>query len=71
MLSAKFLAALNAATLPKYKIARLAGCNPVTFWKLTSGFQEPRHNDERLIKVAKLLGLRPDEVFETEISEAS
>ena len=64
MLSAKFLAALNGAALPKYRIARLAGCNPVTLWKLTSGFQEPRRDDERLIKVGKLLGLRPEEVFE-------
>lgn len=69
MLSRKFMDALKASPMPRYRLAREADVHPTVLWKLVCGYQEPRNGDERLLRVGKLLGLKRDEVFEVDEDE--
>lgn len=61
--SKKFIHALKLAPIPAYRLAWQAQIHPNTLTKLTTGYLRPRPNDERLIRVGKLLGLTRDEIF--------
>ena len=63
MLSRKFIIAIKLNDSPAYKIAREAGLNPVILSKLIHGALDVRPNDKRILKVAKVLGLKPEECF--------
>lgn len=66
MLSQKFIERLKLSDEPAYLLAWEAGMHPNTLSKLITGYLRPRPNDVRLIRVGKLLGLKPEEVFCTE-----
>ncbi len=62
--SREFKARLKLADRPAYKIANEAGVNPTTLSKLVNGIEPVKPNDERIGRVAALLGLSPSEAFE-------
>ena len=63
-LSQQFLIRLKLNDLPAYKIAQLAGVNPGTLSKLVNGIEPARFDDARIWKVAQILGLNANEVFD-------
>lgn len=63
MLSRKFMIAVKLNDKPAYKIAKEAGITQVMLSKLMRGIVEVKPNDERILAVAKVLGLRPAACF--------
>ena len=47
-----------------YRIAQRADVPPPTLSALVNGIAPLRPNDERIIRVGKILGLKPEECFE-------
>ncbi len=66
-ISRKFYEAVKLADRPSYRIAIEAGIQPVILSKLLHGCEKVRPNDFRVIAVGKILGLTPEECFETEV----
>lgn len=64
MVSNKLKVAIKLADEPSYKIAHKAGINPSTLSKLVCGIVKVQHGDSRVLKVGKVLGLKPEECFE-------
>ena len=64
MLSRKFIAAVKLSPMREYQIAHLAGLHPSTLSKIINGIERVIPNDQRVLKVAKVLGLAPEECFE-------
>lgn len=62
-LSRRFLAELKLHPEPAYRIAQKAGVNPTTLSKLINGAEPLRPSDDRIVRVGRILGLEPDEVF--------
>ncbi|MDA2927779.1 helix-turn-helix domain-containing protein [Acidobacteria bacterium AH-259-G07] len=62
--SQEFLIRLKLNALPAYKIAQQAGVQPNTLSKLINGIEPVKPDDPRILKVAKVLGLSKQEVFE-------
>ena len=62
-LSRCFLAELKLHPVPAYRIAQQAGINPSTLSKLIHGAEPLRPDDDRILRVGRILGLEPDEVF--------
>ncbi len=62
--SREFKARLKLADEPAYKIANQAGVNPTTLSKLVNGIEPVKPNDERIGRVAALLGMSANEAFE-------
>jgi hypothetical protein len=58
------IAALKQAKRPAWKIAAEADINPATLSRLINGSLRPRVNDERLLRVGRILGVPADQVFE-------
>ncbi len=63
MLSRLFKQTLKLWPEPQYKIAIKAGIHPGMLSKWVIGAQPVRKNDPRLIKIGKILGLKPKEIF--------
>ena len=63
-LSRKFLTALKLHELPAYRIAQLAGVNPTTLSKIVNGIEPLRIDDNRILQVARVLGLSMAEVID-------
>ena len=49
--------------IPAYKLAQKAGVDPVVLSKLMNGIIQPKANDPRILAIAKIIGLNPDECF--------
>ncbi len=64
MISTKLKVALKLGDEPAYMIAHKAGVNPSTLSKLVCGIIKAQPGDSRVLKVGKVLGLKPDECFE-------
>jgi hypothetical protein len=64
MISRDFKVALKLADKPAWKIAQSAEVDPSTLSKIITGMISVRPGDERVLRVAKVLGLSPDECFE-------
>ncbi len=64
MVSEKFKAAIKLNPLKSYQIAHLAGLHPSTLSKLMNGIERVMPNDPRVLKVAEVLGLTPEECFD-------
>ena len=64
MVSQKLKVALKLADEPSYKIAHKAGINPSTLSKLACGIVKVQPGDSRVLKVGRVLGLKPEECFE-------
>ena len=63
-LSQKFLVAIKLNKLPAYKIAQLAGINPTTLSKIINGIEPLRINDNRILEVARVLGMSIEEAID-------
>ncbi len=64
IVSDRFRAAVKLSSLRCYQIAQLAGLNPSTLSQIVNRIIEVRPNDYRVISVARVLGLDPEECFE-------
>ncbi len=58
-----FIATLKTFDQPAYRVAQRAKVNPNTLSRLINGIEPLRPGDERIIAVARILGLRPEEAF--------
>jgi hypothetical protein len=67
--SQKFFAAVKLANRPAYKIAWEAGLHPVILSKILHGYDRIWPNDRRVVAVAKVLGIKPDECFDMESTD--
>ena len=63
-ISKRFIAAIKLGRTPAYEIAHRAALHPATLSKIISGAEHIKPNDHRVLAVAKVLGLKPDECFE-------
>ena len=64
MVSREFKAAVKLAEVPAWKIALQAGVNSNVLSKIMSGALRVKPGDERVIRVAAVLGLNPERCFE-------
>jgi Helix-turn-helix len=62
--SRAFIIAVKLADRPAWRIAAEAGVSPTTLSRLMSGSLRARPNDSRLLRVAKVLGVPADQVFD-------
>ena len=65
-LSKRFKIEIKLNEKPAYRLAQMAGINPNYLYKLMAGICRPKPNDKRIVKVGKILGLRPNECFQGE-----
>ena len=64
-ISETFIIRLKLHKEPAYRIAQMAGVNPTTLSKLIHGAEPIRPDDDRILRVGRILGLAPDEVFDS------
>jgi transcriptional regulator with XRE-family HTH domain len=64
MISRKVKEAVKLSDLKGYEIAHLAGIHPSTLSRIVNGIDEVKPGDPRVIRIAKVLGLRPEDCFE-------
>ena len=65
MISKKFKAVVKLHQKRNYEIAYEAGIHPATLSKILCGIQKVNLGDWRVIAIGKVIGLRPDQCFET------
>ena len=58
-----FLINLKLHKEPAYRLAQQAGVDPTALSKLINGAEPLRPDDDRILRVGKILGLSSDEVF--------
>ena len=63
-LSREFLIRLKLNPEPAYRIAQRAGINPTTLSRLINRIEPVRPSDQRILRVAKVLGLAPEDAFD-------
>ncbi len=63
--SQTFIIRLKLHSDPAYRIAQMAGVNPTTLSKLINGAEPIRPDDDRILRVGRILGLEPDQVFDS------
>lgn len=68
-ISRAFFERIKLSDEPAYKLAWKVGIHPVLLSKWLHGYEKPKLDDPRIIKLSKLLGLRPEECFEEVIEE--
>ena len=66
--SREFLIRLKLNDEPIYRICQRVGVNASTLSRLINGIDPVKPGDERIIRVADVLGLSPEEAFQTEES---
>ena len=66
MISKKFRDTVKLDSRRQYKLAWKAGINPTTLSQFVTGYVKPKYGDPRVLRVGKILGLRPEECFEKE-----
>ena len=64
MISKKLKRAVRLSPHRNYKIARAAGVHPSTLSQILCGIVRVKNGDERVIRIGKVLGLKPDECLE-------
>jgi len=64
-ISQTFIIRLKLHSEPAYRIAQMAGVNPTTLSKLINGAEPIRPADDRILRVGRILGLEPEEVFDS------
>jgi hypothetical protein len=67
--SKTFRVAVKLADRPAWKIAYEAGIHPNVLSKILTGAVKIKHGDQRVLKVAHVLGLDPEGCFEDEKGE--
>jgi transcriptional regulator with XRE-family HTH domain len=66
MISQAFKDAIRQSPLKSYEIAHKAGLHQSTLSKIVCGIDLVREGDERVLRVAKVLGLEAEDCFEGE-----
>lgn len=69
MVSKKFIRAVKLSSEPGYELAHKAGIHPSTLSKLINGIEQVRGEDQRVLRVGKVLGLSEEECFEGNTDE--
>lgn len=69
--SREFLIRLKLNPEPAYRIAQRADINPTTLSRLINRIEPVRPNDQRILRVAKILGLAAEETFEQDIDRGA
>ncbi len=67
--SRAFLIRLKLHKEPAYRIAQRAGVNPSVLSRLIRGIEPVRPGDDRVRRVAEVLGLGEEEAFEVQEAE--
>lgn len=62
--SKRFVTELKLHDLPAYRIAQKAGIDPNVLSKLINGIEALKPDDDRILKVGRILGLKAEECFE-------
>ena len=63
--SQTFIVRLTLHSEPAYRVAQMASVNPTTLSKLINGAEPIRPDDDRILRVGRILGLEPDQVFDS------
>ena len=69
MVSRKLIEAVKLSDSRAYEIAHKAKIHPSTLSKILNGIEDIRKGDPRVLRIAKVLSLRPDECFEKVVDE--
>ncbi len=64
MVSRKLIETVKLSDSKAYEIAHKAEIHPSTLSKILNGIEDVRKGDPRVLRIAKVLSLRPDECFE-------
>ena len=70
-LSRKFLIQLKLHREPAYRLAHAADLDPSALSAWIRGIRLPKKDDPRLLRLATLLQVRPEDVFEVEAEKSS
>jgi hypothetical protein len=62
--SREIIEAIRMSPLRAYKIAQAAHLHPSTLSKIICGIQVVKENDERVLRVGKVVGVPADKCFE-------
>lgn len=71
MVSREFVVAVKLSPLKGYEIAHEAGLHPATLSKILHGIERVKPGDPRVLAVAKVLGLQPEQCFDFEECRAT
>jgi transcriptional regulator with XRE-family HTH domain len=66
MISRKLREAIKLSELKAYEIAHEAGVHPTTLSRILNGIEEVKPGDTRVIRIAKVVGLKPQDCFEND-----
>jgi hypothetical protein len=69
MVSRDFIAAVKLAKQRSYQIAHAAQLHPSTLSRLITGAEMAKQGDPRVLRVAEVLGLAPEDCFEAEMPQ--
>jgi plasmid maintenance system antidote protein VapI len=64
MISRKLKEAVKLSDMKAYEIAHMAGVHPTTLSRILNGIEEVTLGDPRVIRIAKVIGLKPQDCFE-------
>lgn len=64
MISRKLWEMIKLSDLRAYEIAYKAGIHPTTLSRILNGIEDVRPGDQRVLRIAKVLSIKPDECFE-------
>jgi transcriptional regulator with XRE-family HTH domain len=64
MVSRKLIETVKLSYLKAYEIAHKAGMHPTTLSRILNGIEDVKPGDPRVLRIAKVLGLKLDECFE-------
>ena len=65
-ISPKLVGALRMKHKQMYRLAFRVGMHPTTLSKILNGIQHVRPGDKRLVRLGRLLGITPEELFTDE-----
>lgn len=71
MISRKLKEAVKLSDRRAYEIAHEAQLHPSTLSKILNGIEDVKSGDLRVLRIAKVLDLKPDDCFETESRDES
>ncbi len=63
MISRKLIETVRLSDWKAYEIAHRAEMHPSTFSKILNGIEAVTPGDPRVLRIAKILGLKPEECF--------
>ena len=66
MISETFKIAVKTSPHKSYEIAHQANLHPSMLSKIVNGIELVKEDDQRVLAVARVLGLNPDECFQKE-----